>query len=100
MYGSKNKGASRSRMLLNPMSKKKKSRVALEDPTQLSLLLMHLLLNKEELYLGIITWLLLSFGLLIWSERQSGNEIHKLLIQTSRNSGHEKLRSRHGGTRI
>jgi hypothetical protein len=67
---------------------------------------------EQEFYLGfIITWLLFSFGLLIWNELQyrsgrltchpdlkSGR--HGLLIWILRSSGQEKLRFRQGGTHL
>jgi hypothetical protein len=53
------------------------------------------------------TWLLFSFGLLIWNELQSRNrdqncdphlEAGRHWLQVLRNSDREKLRSRHDGT--
>jgi hypothetical protein len=68
-----------------------------QDPTQLNLLCLQL--NKEQ------------FVILLWNEPQSKNdghicdsdleaERHRLLIQILRNSGHEELRLRHGGTHL
>jgi hypothetical protein len=59
--------------------------------------------------LGIITWILFSFVLLIWNELQFRNGRHtydpdleagrhRLLILMLRNSGHERLRPRHEHT--
>lgn len=63
-----------------------------QDFTQLSLLFMLLHLNKEQLYLDvIITWLLFPFGLLIWNELQSRNEVH--------NSSDLDLETRRSGSR-
>ena len=71
-----------------------------QDPTQLSLLFMHLPLNKKLFYYSgiiIITWLgMFSFGLLIWNELHSGNRAHRFLIWILRNSGDEMLMFRHG----
>ena len=62
--------------------------------------------------LGVtLTWLMFSFGGLVWNELQSRNgghtcdsdleaQQHMLLIQILRHSGHETIRSRHSGTHL
>lgn len=64
--------------------------------------------RRMKIMLFTETWLLFSFGCLIWNYIQCRNEEHtcepdleaerqKLLIQILKNSGHERLRARYGG---